>query len=86
MPVQHKKPSHLNDLKALTIDMVPKADVHGRTNAAGDRMSGAAGLNKIGAGLTKKAFTSHRSEGFNYRYGAEGRTRTGTACATTPSR
>jgi hypothetical protein len=32
--------------------MVPKAEVHGRTNAAKDRMSRAAGLNKIGAGST----------------------------------
>jgi hypothetical protein len=41
-----KKPPYLNDVKAFVSWMVPKADVHGRTNAAGDRMSRAAGLNK----------------------------------------
>jgi hypothetical protein len=47
MPAKREKPSTLYDLKALILYMVPKAEGHGPTNAAIDRMSKAAGLDKF---------------------------------------
>ena len=34
VPVRHKRPPYLNDMKAFFSWMVPKADMHGRMNAA----------------------------------------------------
>jgi hypothetical protein len=58
-------------MKAFISWMVPKADMHGRMNAAKDRMSRAAGLNKSVPVRHKKTSIPQRYEGFYFLDGAK---------------